>query len=510
MTYIPKAKYDIFVSYPLEAKGWAGHFELALKKEVGDWLPASQVEFYMGEYDWHMAPSDDMLEAARSSALFVITLVPGALSSEGIRFFQREWTEFGKTASLFGTVETRFAPVLLKPIGHGALARLFPLANEKAFWRPAEFYFEDRAGVPHTLLPNSRRTLYHTRISELAFHAKKRLEEIKATLGSGGNGGNGGNGGSGGDHGHGGDAKPAVKAPFAGMKVSLGEKAEELSDEWDEIRELLLNDGVDVVSTGEYAQDNAAFQNELKKELSGVDLFVQLLSPLNEAHHRVAAEGKTDSAEVKTRAHLAFDCALDRLQSISRPFAIMQWRDPKIMRGALKYWPEELLDSAYVQAVGLQQFKRAIRAKLEELRKPPPPAPTERPLFFITADQPDLDLARELSDAVLDYADVDVMTETEQERKEHFTDAMKLASGVIFLHGKASVQFVNNWLSMYVREKVKLKRSSRHDALYKAPPRKQSNEEPRLPTRDLRTLGSEELFTLEGIQQLLKEFGGAS
>ena len=58
---------------------------------------------------------------------------------------------------------------------------------------------------------------------------------------------------------------------------------------------------------------------------------------------------------------------------------------------------------------------------------------------------------------------MDVLTETEQDRKEHFLEAMKIAAGVIILHGKAPVQFVNNWLSMYVREKSKLKRASNLD-----------------------------------------------
>jgi len=69
---------------------------------------------------------------------------------------------------------------------------------------------------------------------------------------------------------------------------------------------------------------------------------------------------------------------------------------------------------------------------------------------------------------------------------------------------------VKNWLSMYVREKAKLKRASRFDALYRAPPPKHSNEEPRLPTRDLRILGSEELFTVDGIKQLCKELDGGA
>jgi hypothetical protein len=79
-----------------------------------------------------------------------------------------------------------------------------------------------------------------------------------------------------------------------------------------------------------------------------------------------------------------------------------------------------------------------------------------KPLLFITADQPDLDLAGQLSEKALDHADVDVLTEREEERKEHFTEAMKLAAAVIILHGRAPVQFVKNWLSMYVREKAKL------------------------------------------------------
>jgi hypothetical protein len=180
------------------------------------------------------------------------------------------------------------------------------------------------------------------------------------------------------------------------------------------------------------------------------------------------------------------------------------------MRGALRYWPEELLDSAHVQAVGLQEFKQAIRAKLEDLRRPPPPSPTGKPFLFIMADQPDLALASQLSEAALDHADVDVLTETEQDRKEHFLEAMKIAAGVIILHGKAPVQFVNNWLSMYVREKSKLKRASNLDALYRAPPPKRSDEEPRIPTRDLRSLGSEELVTLDGIRQLCKELDSAN
>jgi hypothetical protein len=442
-----------------------------------------------------MAPSDNMLDEARNAAFFIATLIPGALSYDGPRFFQQEWEAFAQSARIFGPVETRFAPVLIKPIDSRQIAQFFPLGKEKAFWRPFEFYFEDKAGIPQTLLHNSRKSVYCKKIAEAAWQIKLRLVQIKEQAG----------------------AQPSEQqaatapavGPFSGMKVLLAESGEGLSGECQEVRQLLINDGIEVIPSDGFPRDDRGLEELLKRELERADLFVQLLNPVGEASRLAEAEASGAAEGAKSRAQLSYECALAYLKTTFRPFAILQWRNPNIIRGAFRYWPRELLDSAHVQAVGLQQFKRAIRAKLEDLRKPPPPSPTSKPFLFIMADQPDLNLANELSNAALDHADVDLMTETEQDRKEHFLEAMKIAASVIILHGKAPVQFVNNWLSMYVREKAKLKRSSQLDALYQAPPRKQSNEAPRIPSRDLRTLGSEELFTLDGIRQLCKELGCA-
>jgi hypothetical protein len=495
MAYVPKAKRDIFISYPIEAEEWAQHFEQDLRKELEQWLPAGELRTYLAKRDWHMAPSDNMLDEARNTAFFIATLIPGALSDYGLRFFQQEWEAFAQSARMFGSVETRFAPVLIKPIESRHITQFFPLGNENAFWRPFEFYFEDKAGIPHTLLHNSRKSVYCKKIAEVAWQIKLRLVQIKEQAGA--------------ERSEQQAAAAPVTGPFNSMKVLLGESGEGLSGECQEVRQLLINDGVEVIPSGGFPRDDRGLEELLKRELERADLFVQLLNPLGEASRLAEAEASGAAGGAKSRAQLSYECALACLKTTSRPFAILQWRDPKIIRGALRYWPEELLDSAHIQAVGLQQFKRAIRAKLENLRKPPPPSPTSKPFLFITADQPDLNLANLLSEAALDHADVDVMTETEQDRKEHFLEAMKIAAGVIILHGKAPVQFVNNWLSMYVREKAKLKRSSHLDALYRAPPPKRSNEEPRIPSRDLRTLGSQELFTLDDIRQLCKELGRA-
>jgi len=501
MAYVPKAKRDIFISYPIEVEEWAQHFELDLKKELEQWLPATELSIYLGRRDWQLAPSDEMLAEAAQSAFFVSTLVPGALSDGGLRFFQQEWAAFGKTAELFGPVGTRFAPVLMKEVDGRRLAQFFPPDTEGTFWRAYEFYFQDKAGIPHTLARNSRQSIYRKKITEVAWQIKQRLTQLKERAGQAK-----------------GETAPVTQpgqGPFAGMKAVLGAPDEQLRNEWEEIRHLLINDGVTIL--GGNRADDEGVQSSLQRDLEQADVFVQLLDPLEEANLRVEAEAKgaaaggaagtaTGSEGVKSRSQRAYECALARLQQGSRPFAILQWRNPKINRAALRYWPEELLDSAHVQAVGLQQFKQAVRTKLQELSKPPPPAASEKSFLFITADQADGDFAEQLREAALDHADVDVLTDNEADRKEHFIEAMRLAAAVVILHGKAPVQFVKNWLSMYVREKAKIKRSSRYDALYHAPPPKPSGEEPRLPTRDMRILGSEELFTVDGIKQLCREF----
>ncbi len=493
MAYVPKAKRDIFISYPIEVEEWAQHFEHDLKKELEQWLPATELSLYLAKRDWQLAPSHEMLAEAAQSAFFLATLVPGALSDNGLRFFQQEWTAFGKSAELFGSVGTRFTPILIKDIDPRRVAQFFPADNEGAFWRGYDFYFRDKAGIPHTLARNSRQSVYRKKITEVAWQIKQRLTQLKEQPMPENDGRT--------------PAAVSAKGPLAGMKAVLGAQDEQLPNEWEEIRQLLVNDGVTLVG-GNYPDDDSAFQHRLERDLEQADLFVQLLDPLEEANLRVEAKAGDAADHLKSRAQLAYECALARHKTGSSAFAILQWRNPKINRGALRYWPEDLLDSPYVQAVGLQQFKQAIRTKLHELSQPPPPSPTEKPFLFIAADQPDSDFAEDLREAALDHADVDVLTDQEEDRKEHFTDAMRLAAAIVILHGKAPTQFVKNWLSMYVREKAKMKRSSRFDALYRAPPPKRSGEEPRLPTRDLRVLGSEELFTVEGIKALCKEFGG--
>jgi hypothetical protein len=137
MAYIPKAKRDIFISYPLEAEEWAQQFELDLRKELEQWVPASELRTYLAKRDWQLSPSDEMLDEARQAAFFIAALVPGALSDDGLRFFQREWEAFTCSESVFGPVESRFAPVLISRLRQGASRNSFLSRTQMRFGGPS-------------------------------------------------------------------------------------------------------------------------------------------------------------------------------------------------------------------------------------------------------------------------------------------------------------------------------------------------------------------------------------
>lgn len=534
MAYVPNAESDIFISYPLEAQAWAQEFETYLKREMDQWV--GKVTIYFAGRDWRLAPADEMLRQAARAAFFISTLVPSALegddavgfgaqdanskkdSVEGgevdgdsaedgdlkgdnrLRFFRREWRAFRKTESLFGPTGTRFAPLAVKPIPDERFTKFFPAPGADAFHRLYKFYVEDGLGYAHTLGPGYQPTEFSAEVSRFAQDVAKRLKKIRADAEAR-------------NIPPGPDTTPAkneaLRGGFDGMKVLLGEKGD-LGEEWEEIRQLLKNDGVDVLNDnpevspdGQFPRDSAKLEGVFTAALRQADLFVQLLDPQDEARLRKEVQPNAAAAPVISRAQRMSGWA----QAHLKDQAILQWRDPKLKKDAMAFWPVELLDGKYVQAVGLNQFKLAVRTRLKELRVPPapPPPPGQRPLLFIMADRPDLSLARTLLDAIVDCADVDVMTGVERKRKQQFVDDMKLAKSVIMIHGNAKLEFVNNWLSMYVREKARLKRNARFDRYYLAPPPKGGGETPHIPTSELKVLDCQTSLMLDGIKQLCRE-----
>jgi hypothetical protein len=464
MAYVPDFTWDIFLSFPMEGEEWVKQFDKELRKKIGE-----KVQPYFAKRSWELGQiSEDMLEAARESALFVAVLTQSSLEDER-RFLRQELEAFRKS----GPVEGRFCPIPLKPVKCEHLAKLMPL-QQGGFWNKISFYYEED-GIPITLTPETeeRKGDYMRAVEKVAWQLKKRLDEVKRSK-SGGVENEGRLG--------------------AGKRVLLAEEEMNIRSEWTKVRNLLRNDGATILPSEKYPENDAEYEKAFKADLEQADLFVQLLSPLDEVKHFLESAGNPSRAE--RAAVLAYDAAA------TRNLPILQWR--KYSSNVLRPWNSKLLDGDYVVVTGLEEFIREIRMNLEN--KPPNSGEiTAKPYLYITADKLDLILARELQKTARKSVDAVVMTETESERKEQFDEVMSFAAAVIFLYGTAPRTFVDRWLAHYISRIHLQKYRPRLQVLYQAPPKKTNDEEPLNQFDGLRLLGSQDEFTLKGVQQICEE-----
>jgi cellulose biosynthesis protein BcsQ len=166
---------------------------------------------------------------------------------------------------------------------------------------------------------------------------------------------------------------------------------------------------------------------------------------------------------------------------------------------------EETRDRLSLTQSYLRFTARLIKAEPPWAGSSSTPAVYDKPYVYIVADTPDLNLARRLQAAARREAIADIMTEAQDDRRGDFEEAVKFATAIIFLHGAASPRFIDVWLKEYVRKTRLLKRSPPLVALYLAPPQRAPDEEPLIPFAELRSIGSREEFTLEGIDEIFRE-----
>jgi hypothetical protein len=463
MGYVPGFEWDIFLSYPMEAEAWARQFEKHLKADLA--LAAKNVKIHRAQRDWQAGKiSDDMLDAARRSAIFVAVLTRDALDDDDDkeRFLQREMAAFRQASKKSGrSLKGRFCPIFLQPIDEAKLSRAMPLDNPDSFWNMnAKFYFDDE-GAPILLTPEMQPVQYKVIVSKVAHHLRYRLDELIPKT----------------------RRAFAVTGAFSGMTVFLAqiEPNSQVQTDWEDIRALLINDGATVVPN-ETANDVAAIES--------ANLFVQLFS---------AVDG--------------MDVAKAQFKLVKgSKVPILQWRkklsDPKkdsAILNSLDGEDKELCDGENVHTGLLSEFKETVRDKLEELAKPPPPIVDRRPYLYITADTTDLAFARQLQAAARTRIVTEIMIQDESQRRNDFEEGLKHASAVVFLYGNTKRPFVDFWLKEFVRKIQPFKPDSKFTALYLAPPEKGEEDEPLVPFDGLRKEGSYKEFTLQGIENICSE-----
>jgi hypothetical protein len=482
--FVPGFDCDIFVSYPMEGEAWTQHFVDDLKEVLAISLEGQGLSTYFAKRNWELGQvSHEMLRVARKSALFVAILTPSSFTEGGKRFLDLEWDAFRES----GPVEGRFCPIPLNPIPQDKLNKFKPNDRDTSFWNQncAFYYYEDDVPIILRWDSGEQRDEYRKRVEKVAWYIKKRLEDMRRRT----------------------DAAPANEraGPFVGKKVVLAEKEPQVEAEWTAIRDLLRNDGVTVLSSADACADDERFSSAIKADVTQADLFVQLLSPSDEALNWIERQGKP------SRARLAFDAAS------AQKMPLLQWCKAFELKPEVRqHLDKDLLDGPNVMAGGLEEFKRTIREQLKQFSKPVPENtakvnnPANKPYLYITADKPDLRLARDLQAAARKLAVADVMTEAEEDRAADFEEGIGQASAVVFLHGDAQHTFIDRWLKVYVRKTRLLEHRPRLAVLYLAPPKKAPDDEPFIPMEEMRVFGSQEQFTVDGIRQLLAELDSDS
>jgi hypothetical protein len=477
MAYIPGFKYDLFISYPTEAKWWAKQFHEDLQADM--WLAAATgLNIYFAPKSWELGEDDDaMLDAARNSAIFVAVLTPDSVGENSRRFLRKEMEAFRQSSPL----KRRFCPIPLAPIDGTQLSTAMPTGNPEGFWNANLEFYHVKDGIPLLFGPNSEQ--YKEAVQRAAYQLRKRLDEIRS----------------------GADEAAGSKGPFAGMMVYLARNAPSSSveQEWHDIRSLLLNDGVSVVPSPGSDGDAAATGAEFKTGENAV-LFIQVFSAFSarEVNH-AKAQLETFKAGKSGKSNPA-----------------LQWRkkfeDNNIDAAVLKEFKEEDRQFCEGAQTGLlEDFKVQIRSKLAEIkaaqeRPPLPPPPPEQPYIYITADTPDLPLARKLQETARERTEGTVaviMNEDETQRREDFESNLMVASGVVFLHGNATRRFVELWLNEFVKKTRLLKLHPKIAALYQAPPEKTEEQLPARPIK-LSVVGSQKEFTVTGIETICAELYG--
>jgi hypothetical protein len=478
MAYVPGFDWDLFISYPRESderdahdREWVKEFHNLLESEIKQRLASRDgPEIYFDRRDFGAADhlEIDLLQAARKSALFVPIMSPRFVAPG--KFTLRELDAFCES----GEVNNRIVTIELLPVSSND-GRPQVLCGPKR----NNFYVME-GNVPIKLSPRFEKHSYQycMQLQVVAEQIKELLQKMRRDAGT---------------------QVDEPKTPFSHKTVLLAEREDDVDHQWEDVRAYLRAFGAAVLpaEVADLGDDLDALSSRLKADLEKADLFVQLLSPVDEANRWL--EGKP------SRAQLQYDLAINS----ARPVPILQWRKPRIRPDALKYWDKGLLEGRWVMPLGLEEFKREIKKKLLE-----PPAsspkdikPSSKPYIYIAADDADIKYAQELKEkAEGERLAGNCEIISTKNRMKNFRQAIKITDIIVVLYGAGNPEFVDEWLRTYERKKANGEaKPPELDALCRAPPRKADPQKLRGPLGSFHPFGSEDAFSAEVIREILDE-----
>lgn len=479
MAYLSDLGYehDVFVSYahvdddPLEGAelGWVTTLIDNLEKMLARKLGRRVADIWK---DYRLAGNEPVtaaiLENLSKSATVLVVLSPGFLESEWCR---RE------TNSFLGFVKDKFRES----------SRLFVVecARLDENDRPTEF--KDLKGYRFWFQPPGRMTprvlglprpdptdesgkLYYDRLGDLSHELATELKQLKA------------------------GSKNQKRLPS--RTIYLAEVTDDLDPFRDELGRYLEQSDVYCLPDRRYPRDDPEdYKRELHKDLAKSSLFVQLLSEF---------PGKLRPPELP-RGYLGLQ--FDEAKSLGLP--ILRWRKKELDLDSINDpLHRAMLGSETVQAVSIEEFKRAVRDF-----KPPdaePATPRLGALVFVDAEKNDLALAREICNVLEEHGGGYVLPlstgEPSEIRKDLEANLVE-CDALIILYGEASVAWVRE--QMMQCRKALAKRSTMLQALaiYMGPPTDKPPVDIKLPGVELRVLDCRAGFQRASLASFLDKLG---
>lgn len=383
MAYLPEYDSDVFVSYahvddiplPGADTGWVTTFVHGLKTRLAQKLGRSDAYTLWMDHGLKGGErvSGQLLESVRRSATLIVVLSPGYVASP---WCGRERDAF---LDLIDERQARRVFVVEREEVE-ASERPLPLQDSKVF----KFWVREREGKAPRILgtprPDPADYEYYSMVDDLSQEIVAELRSMR-------------------------EERPAVAGAAVGVgtvaglsedepaafdgwrpSVFLAEVTDDLDLERNSVKRFLAQAGIRVVPETLYWQEPEVFRRAVAQDITGSDLFVQLLSAL---------PGK--KPEGLPQGYLA--CQADAAEEAQVP--VLQWRSPTLDLATVKDpGHRALLEKPTVLAEGLEDFKRAIVTRLNERHQSEPSAPAST-FVFVDMESSDRPLAEQIC-AMLD------------------------------------------------------------------------------------------------------------
>lgn len=435
MAFAYGCAYDTFLSYahiddlPVPgssvSSGWVSAFHETLENEVQQRLGRRDVTLWKDDdlrYDQSL--SQQLTENVRASAILVVMLSPGYLSSDWCR---RERNAFLEAIRARGD-----APVIViakEPVPDEALPaelrdrKRFPFyggSNNITFGHPlpnpdnpthAPFYvkiLELSRAIADVLTKMSTASPAPAKPEQgLPDHPPQPLLNSPPTAGS---------------------------SPLIGKRVFLAEATDDLEEERDGVRAYLDQHGIEVLPAAGvyYPPEATAFREAVAKDLGASEVFVQLLS---------ASRGKRPKDVPQGYPNLQWELATNNSVG-SVP--VLQWCNPSLDVSAIK---DEhlgaLLRSPTVRAESLVDFERAILSALTVPKaKSMAPSPS---LICVNVDNSDRHLAEQIQAILMRLKTEFILIRfgsSSPDNRELLERGLRECDGLIVVYGEAKDSWV--------------------------------------------------------------------